>query len=120
MTSGLRRRSSAVFIATLLVLAALAAPRAEGAYDQAKLEAFVAAKLAVRDLAETWNPRIRAAESREQAGQMIGQASAEMVAAVDRTAGMSADEYQEIRAAAESDPALAARIDELYRQRAGE
>jgi hypothetical protein len=107
-------------IATVLTLAALAAPRAEGPYDQVKLDAFVAAKLAVRDLAAVWNPRIQAAETREQAGEMIGQASAEMVAAVDRTEGISADEYQAIRAAAESDPALAAQIDEIYRQRAGD
>lgn len=89
---------------------------AQARYEQAKLEAFVTAAIAVRQLAEAWNPRIREAKSQEEAGEMIAEASAEMTAAIERTEGITLEEYAEIRDAAPNQPELAAEINEIYRR----
>ena len=85
-------------------------------YKESKLEAFVTAAIAVRQVAQAWNPRIRAAKSREEAGKMIAQASTEMTAAIERVEGITVEEYAEIRDAAPNQPELAAQINEIYRR----
>jgi hypothetical protein len=42
------------------------------------------------------------------------------VAAITRTEGITLEEYQEIGRAARDDPALAARINEIYEARTGD
>ncbi|MFQ5774087.1 MAG: DUF4168 domain-containing protein [Kiloniellaceae bacterium] len=108
-------------VKTLVLAAALglslAGPaRAQASFDEAKLEAFVTAAVAVGALIDQWLPRIKSAESQEAADRLRAQANAELVAVIDRTDGISVDEYKAINDAARSDPALSARIEGIYQQ----
>ncbi len=114
MTSILRRATGAMILALSLVLLPTGAPRAEQQYDQAKLESFVTAALAVNQLVEQWTPRIQGAQNETEATQMREQANGELVAAIQQSNGISVDEYRQISEAAQSDPALMTRITEIF------
>jgi hypothetical protein len=88
-------------------------------FTDQKLESFVVAALAVEELIRQWNPRIQGAENAEQAAQLREQASAELVDTISRTEGITVEEYQQIGQAAQGDPDLAARINEIYQKQAG-
>jgi Domain of unknown function (DUF4168) len=114
VTSILRRATGAMILALSLVLLPTGAPRAEQQYDQAKLESFVTAALAVNQLVEQWTPRIQGAQNETEATQMREQANGELVAAIQQSNGISVDEYRQISEAAQSDPALMTRITEIF------
>ena len=114
MTSILRRASGAMILALSLVLLPTGAPRAEGQYDQAKLELFVTAALAVNQLVEQWTPRIQGAQNETEAAQLREQANGELVAAIEHSNGISVDEYRQISEAAQSDPTLMTRITQIF------
>ncbi len=82
MTSILRRATGAMILALSLVLLPTGAPRADEQYDQAKLESFVTAALAVNQLVEQWTPRIQSAQNETEAAQLREQANGELVAAI--------------------------------------
>lgn len=86
-------------------------------YTEEQLESFVDAAVAVNDLIEDWRPRITAAESEEQAAQLREQANEELAEAIEQTEGMSLEEYQQIGQAAQADPELSERINEIYQAR---
>ena len=73
----------------------------------------------MEELIRQWNPRIQGAENAEQAAQLREQASAELVDTISRTEGITVEEYQQIGQAAQGDPDLAARINEIYQNQAG-
>ena len=86
-------------------------------FTEDQLESFVDAAVAVNDLIESWRPRITAAESEEQAAQLREEANEELAEAIEQTEGMSLEEYQEIGQAAQADPELSERINEIYQAR---
>jgi hypothetical protein len=111
-----KRTLCTLALALSLGLATASAPRAQTDFSDAKLESFVVAAIAVDEKIQEWNPRIQAAQSEEEATQLREQASNEVLETINGTEGMSVDEYQQIGQAAQADPALAARITEIYDQ----
>ena len=113
MTSIVRRSTGAIIVALALAFSATGATQAQEQYDQQTLESFVVAALEVNRLVEEWTPRIQAAPSEGEAAEMREQANGELVEAINQASDITIDEYREISAAAQSDPALMARISEI-------
>lgn len=105
-------------LAALLVWAASATGYAQSAFSDQKLEAFVAAAVAVTELSEQWRQRIGEAGSEEKANALREQANQELVAAVEGTDGITVQEYKDISDAARGDPELSAKIRQIYDQQA--
>jgi len=103
-------------LAILLAATAVGTANAQDAVSDAKIHAFLTAAMSVNKVIEEWDPRIKGAESQEAADDLIAQANAEAVAAIEATDGISPDEYSQIAQSAQSDPALSARIEEIYQQ----
>lgn len=91
--------------------------QAQPEFSDQQLESFVVAALAVDGVIREWNPRIQAAEDDAQAAQLREQANAELVEVITQTDGITIEQYQEIGRAAQADPDLAARINEIYQER---
>jgi hypothetical protein len=108
---------SCLVAALFLTLAAPAAIAAEE-YSQGKLQSFASAVLAVNAIVEQWRPQIQAASSEEDRQRMAEQANQEMRAAVEGTEGMTVEEYQAIAQAAQADPQLMARLDQIFKEMA--
>lgn len=117
MTTGLIKSVRTLVLAVGLTAAAIASASAESKFEQAKLEAFVTAAVAVEQLVRQWTPRIQKAESPEKADQLRRQAGTELLAAVESTPGITVDEYRQIGEAAQNDPQLAAQIRKIYTDR---
>lgn len=117
MTSIVGRASRAIIVALSLVVMAGGAAYAQTQYDEAKLESFVTAALAVNQLVEQWAPRIQNAQSEAEAADLREQANGELVAAIEQTDGITIDEYRAISQAAQNDPALMAQISEMFDER---
>ena len=84
-------------------------------YSAAKLQSFADALLAVNAVIEQWRPQIQAAPSQADKQEMAEQANQAMRAAVSGTEGITVEEYQEIARAAQADPQLMARIDQVLK-----
>ena len=63
-------------------------------------------------------PQIQAAPNETDAQAMAQKANEEMRAAVAGTEGITVEEYQGIAEAAQADPQLMARLDEVFKERA--
>ena len=87
-------------------------------FTDAKLQSFASAVIAVNAVVERWRPQIQAAPSDADKQRMAEQANQEMRAAVEGTEGMSVEEYQAIAQAAQGDPQLMARIDQVFKEMA--
>lgn len=103
-------------VAALLVTFAAQNAVAQEDYTDAKLQSFASAVLAVNAIVEQWRPQIQAAASESDKQQMAEQANQEMRAAVEGTDGMTVEEYQEIAQAAQADPQLMARLDQMFKE----
>jgi spore cortex formation protein SpoVR/YcgB (stage V sporulation) len=113
----LRLLSSSLLAAFCITIVAQMASAADD-YSDAKVRSFVDAVLAVNAVVERWRPQIQAASSEADKQQMAQQANQEMRAAVEGTDGMTVEEYQAIAQAAQADPQLMARIDQVFREAA--
>ena len=91
--------------------------QAQPEFSDQQLESFVVAAIAVDEVIREWNPRIQAAQDDAQAAQLREQANAELVEVITQTEGITIEEYQEIGRAAQADPDLAARINEIYQEK---
>lgn len=107
-------------LALALAFAPLASASAQAEFEQAKLQSFVTAAIAVNDLIEQWGPRIEEAESEQQAAQLREQANAEMVTTIDQTDGISVEEYQTIVQAARNDPELSGQLQQMFEEQAAQ
>jgi hypothetical protein len=117
VTSIARRLCGALILALSLAVPAIGAANAQTAYDDAKLQSFVTAALSVSELVQQWTPRIQGAQSEAEAADLRTQANGELVAAIEQTEGMTVDEYREISLAAQNDPALMTRIEQIFKDR---
>ena len=115
----MRNLLSAAALAFVLAASSLAWAQAPSEFSDEQLESFVVAALAVDEVIRDWNPRIQAAENDEEAAQLREQANAELVETITRTEGITIEQYQEIGRAAQADPELAARINEIYQEKSG-
>ena len=102
--------------AILLGVTTIAVANAQSAVSDAKIHAFLTAAMSVSKVIEQWTPRIESAESQEAAEDLLAQANAELVAVIEATDGISPDEYKEMAEAARTDPALSARIEEIFQE----
>jgi hypothetical protein len=93
--------------------------QAQTEFSDAKLESFVVAAIAVDQKIREWNPRIQAAQTEQEAAELREQASNDVLKTIDGTEGMSVEEYQQIGQAAQADPELATRINEIYGEKTG-
>jgi hypothetical protein len=103
-------------LTVLLAVTAIGMAHAQAGVSDAKIHAFLTAVMSVNKVVEEWKPRIESAESQAVADDLAAQATAEAVAAIEATEGISPDEYSEIAQAAQTDPELAARINEIFQQ----
>jgi len=103
-------------ISILLGVTAIGVASAQAKVSDAKIHAFLTAATSVNEVIEEWTPRIKGAESQEAADDLRAQADAELRATIEATDGISLNEYKEIAQAAQTDPALSARIEEIYQQ----
>lgn len=113
-----RLRPLMMFLVAAVLLTAARVPLAAEEYSDAKLQSFASAVMAVNAIVEQWRPQIQGASSEAEKQQMAEQANEEMRAAVDGIEGMSVEEYQAIAQAAQGDPQLMGRLDELFREMA--
>ncbi|HEX2478431.1 MAG TPA: DUF4168 domain-containing protein [Geminicoccaceae bacterium] len=116
----MRKVLTAGALALALAASGSAWAQAQTEFSDQQLESFVVAALAVDELIREWNPRIQAAENEEQAAQLREEANAALLETISATDGITIEKYQEIGQAAQSDPELAARINELYQEKAGD
>lgn len=117
MKQFLSRPAAILVAAVCLGLVALGPARAQTEYSEAQLESFVDAAVVVNDLIQAWRPRIEAADSEQEAAQLREQANQELAQAIEATEGMSLEEYQMIGQAAQADPELSERINDIYQAR---
>ena len=110
----MRRAIGAIIMAFALVNLPTGAPQAAEQFQQAKLESFVNAALAVNRLVQQWTPKIQSAQNETEATQMREQANRELVAAIQQSDGITVDEYKQISQAAQSDPQLMQRITKIF------
>jgi hypothetical protein len=115
-----RKVLTAAALALALAASSSAWAQAQTEFSDQQLESFVVAAVAVDQLIREWNPRIQAAESEEQAAQLREEANAALLETISETEGITIEQYQEIGQAAQSDPELAARINEIYQEKAGD
>ena len=120
MTALVRRSIGAIFLAGILAIASTTAVHAQAQYDDAKLESFVTAAIAVNALVEQWTPRIQNAENESQAAELRTQANEELKAAIEATQGITVEEYREIGRAIQGDPELMGRVAKIYDARVAE
>jgi hypothetical protein len=112
----------ALLMAVLAFALAASGPawaQAQPEFSDQQLESFVVAALAVDKVIREWNPRIQAAEDEANAAQLREQANAELIEVITRTDGMTVEQYQQIGRAAQADPDLATRINEIYQEKSG-
>ncbi len=102
-------------LAALLGLAANNGANAQDQFAEPKLEAFVVAAISVQERFKRWTSRIQAAESKEAADRLRAEANADLFATIENAEGITLEEYRTINGTARTDPALSARIDEIYR-----
>lgn len=79
------------------------------AFDEAKLQAFVDAVVAIEDVRADYEPQVTAAAEADRPA-LIEEANVAMLAAVEETDGITLDEYLAVNEAAAQDPELAQRI----------
>ena len=115
MKWSIKRSMGALMLAGLLGLTALGPSRAQAEFEDAKLESFVTAAISVSQLIQQWTPRIQNAENKAHAEKLTQQANAEIEAAVEKTGGITVEEYKQIAQAAQTDPELTARIEKIFR-----
>ena len=116
----LRAVFAALFFCMALAGAATVPSAQDSAFSEAKLGAFIEAAAAVSRLRDHWTPQINAAPDEAAANGLIEQANNQIREAIVRTDGISLDEYMTITQAAEQDPALASRLEEMFRNKVGQ
>lgn len=119
MKSPVKRLLGAVFLAVTAGAFALGTANAEATFDDAKIEAYVTASIAIDALVNQWEPKIDAAKSEAEAQKMKEQANTELTAAIEKTKGITVDEYQQIIDTATKDPAMQQRLRKAFEKRMG-
>jgi hypothetical protein len=103
---------------TVLAQAQAPAPApATASFSDAKLNSFIDAAKKIDGVIVAWNPKIAAAKTPEEKQKVLAQAEGEALKAIEKTKGITPDEYRQINEAARQNPELAAKLDKLYQQR---
>lgn len=104
----------ALVLAATLAGAALAQAQAAPSFSDAKLSSFIDAAKKIDGVIVAWNPKIAAAKTPEEKEQVLAQAEGEALKAIEKTKGITVEEYRQIGDAARQDPNLAAKLEKLY------
>lgn len=83
-------------------------------YSDDDLKAFAVAALEVRQIREDYTPKVQSADSPEKRQTISREATDRMVEAVEKH-GLTAEKYNNIYAASQSDPTLAERVNQHLR-----
>ena len=97
-----------------------AAAPAPAPVEDGKLKSFAVAFLGVTKVSQTYKPRIEAAQSDADRQTLQKEAGQEMMEAVNEAGGINIDEYNQIIQAAQTDPALAQKINTHITEAAGQ
>lgn len=84
-------------------------------YEDAELKSFATAAVQVRRITDTYVEKMVAAKSEQEKKQLERLASGDMVQAV-KNEGLSVDKYQDIATRVQSDPALAERVKQKFKE----
>ncbi|MDH3662222.1 MAG: DUF4168 domain-containing protein [Alphaproteobacteria bacterium] len=104
-------RQIAIAIATTALLATAVPGASQAAeFSDGQLKSFAMAWTNINQLAEQWKPQVEAAESEDQAAEMLKQFEVAANQVIEQTDGIGTTDYQDIMKAAQSDPALKERI----------
>lgn len=96
------------------------APAPAAAVDDGKIKSFAVAFLGVTKVSQTYKPKIEAAQSDSDRQTLQKEAGQEMVEAVNGAGGINIEEYNQIIQAAQTDPALAQKINAQITEAAGQ
>ena len=88
-------------------------------FDDATLQAFVAAALDVRDIRMDYEGRIAEAADETAAEELATEAREEMLQAVENTDNITVEEYMAVGTAAQTDQELAQRLTMLFQEQDG-
>lgn len=80
--------------------------------DEQQLEAFVVARADVQEIQQDYTSRLQSAENDQDAADLQAEAQEKMVSAVE-DAGLSVQEFNRIAEAAQNDPEVQEKIQEL-------
>lgn len=90
-------------------------PSPQQDFEQGELQSFAQATIAVQQIGQEFQPRMQEAETVNEREALQEQQMEQMVGAVEST-GLSVQEYNQIHAAVQSDPELAAEMEEYFGQ----
>lgn len=81
-------------------------------FDDATIEGFASAEMAIQEVRATYIPRLDEAESEEERAAVQQEATDAMVSAVEETDNITVEEYNSIIGAVADDPELAQRVEQ--------
>ena len=106
-----------ILVGAALSIAIASGGKAQDAYSEEKLTAFVAATVAAETMARRWMQVIDSASSESLADTYRAQANADMIGAIRGVEGITYEEYVDMVKAVRADPGLAERVQEIYMAR---
>ena len=109
----------ALVLGLALGTVAVSPARAQSEFEPAKLEAFTVAAVGIDTLGREWVLRIQNATSEAAATQMRQQARSELASVIEKTEGITLDEYKEIARAAQNDPDLRSQLEAMMQAKLG-
>lgn len=103
--SRLARVAAIAAVSLGLAAAPAAMAQSQSQFTDDQLNAFAETVVAVNPLIASWNQKIQAAESQEQAQQLAQQARGEVISEIEK-GGLTLETYNQIAQAAQQDPEL--------------
>ena len=119
MKLSLRRLAAALVTSAALGVLTLGAAQAQSKIDEAKIQAYVTASIAIDSVVTQWGPKIEGAKSEQEAQSLKERANTELSKAIETTEGISIDEYMQISDATQSDTTLQRRLKQAFEKRMG-
>ncbi len=106
------RLTKALSTAALIAGLGFSAPAfaQQAGYDEATLEAFVTAAIAITQVEEEYTAQLAEATSEAEQQELIAAANEQIIGAIEATPGVDVDTYIEISQAAQADPELSQRL----------
>jgi hypothetical protein len=106
------RLTKALSTAALIAGLGLSAPALaqEAQYDEAVLEAFVTAAIAITEVEQEYTAQLAEATSEAEQQELIAAANEQIIGAIESTPGVDVETYIEISEAAQADPDLSQRL----------
>lgn len=106
------RLTKALSTAALIAGLGFSAPALaqQASYDEATLEAFVTAAVAITQVEQDYTAQLAESTSEAEQQELIAAANERILGAIEATPGVDVDTYIEISQAAQADPELSQRL----------